>query len=785
MVVGAIVLFCTIFFILSETLTRFRPLSLAGNLPLAFAGFIALESVLLNFLSLFQAVNSLHFAAMHIVVIACWLYWVWMTDRKRPVGHVLLFCKLFKAITGQRAFQILMPLIILISFTAWLYPPNNYDSLTYHMARVAHWMQNSSIDYYPTPIERQNVMSPGAEYLILFFQLLSDTDQLAVAGQLLSYIFLIISLGYILRILHIPKYLIPYILILSATAPIAVMQASATKNDLVASLMAISLLIACARLFAGKVGRMTNADFVLIGIAGAAGFLVKATLLLVVLPILAVAGCLQLPELYRQRKGVAQIFKGGIIIMVVFCCIAGPDMYRKSTEHIQRHEVYPLFSGYTVERLWNPVRTMVHNVPFPDQTRMVLAKMGVRGDLITKDVYNLHEDMVGNPFQASTFLVLSLLTILLVFFGKTEVSSRKKFILALSPLASWLAFGLVVKDQGWITRLQIPLFYLLPFSFISIAALGQRYRLVGMSLKVFTAIVSFFSLACAFLVAANVPARPLVLSHFWGEKPSRDGAYYNNANLKADHDLFLSKVGDYQCRNVGLVVGPDSVDYPLTWRLMRQGVEVRHAWKQVQDTHGKPSFIVQPEVLSQSCMLYVDTGSIEHVPQKGVQWLDVGDDHTFVRNSKLDFMQAGQTCLRIDAQAGIKQLKVVHDVRVRAASESITLTVEGNDPQLILPAIDRCGVELAVMRLEMTSPAATVVQLFYMTETSRNYTEKYSVARLIAKGRNTIYIPIPKIAARNRLRLDVGKVPGTYDLHSLVIRSAKSEEIMDAEKESR
>ena len=56
-------------------------------------------------------------------------------------------------------------LLALISGTiAIVSPPNTWDSMTYHMSRVMHWIQNGSLLPYPTNCERQLFLNPGAEF---------------------------------------------------------------------------------------------------------------------------------------------------------------------------------------------------------------------------------------------------------------------------------------------------------------------------------------------------------------------------------------------------------------------------------------------------------------------------------------------------------------------------------------------------------------------------------------------------------------------------------------------
>lgn len=48
-----------------------------------------------------------------------------------------------------------------IGLIAVIAPPTNEDSMSYHMARVRHWIQQQSVAHYPTHITRQLFSDPG------------------------------------------------------------------------------------------------------------------------------------------------------------------------------------------------------------------------------------------------------------------------------------------------------------------------------------------------------------------------------------------------------------------------------------------------------------------------------------------------------------------------------------------------------------------------------------------------------------------------------------------------
>jgi hypothetical protein len=87
------------------------------------------------------------------------------------------------ALPASRADRILLGglglIILLTGVVALAAPVQNWDSLSYHMARVAEWAHRGSVSIYPTGIERQNYMSPGAEFLVLQTYLLGQGDRWA------------------------------------------------------------------------------------------------------------------------------------------------------------------------------------------------------------------------------------------------------------------------------------------------------------------------------------------------------------------------------------------------------------------------------------------------------------------------------------------------------------------------------------------------------------------------------------------------------------------------------
>src|SRR6476620_3530031 len=89
---------------------------------------------------------------------------------------------------------------VLITFVIALFAmPSLWDAHSYHMPRVLHWAQNQSVAHYPTNIQRQLWSSPGAEFIVLHFYILSATDRFLALVPCSAFVVSIVASSLIAR----------------------------------------------------------------------------------------------------------------------------------------------------------------------------------------------------------------------------------------------------------------------------------------------------------------------------------------------------------------------------------------------------------------------------------------------------------------------------------------------------------------------------------------------------------------------------------------------------------
>ncbi|BDA75708.1 hypothetical protein CAL7716_098740 [Calothrix sp. PCC 7716] len=164
-------------------------------------------------------------------------------------------------------------------------PPNHWNSMNYHMPRVVHWIQNSSVAHYPVSYTPQLYQNPWSEYVIMQFQLLSGGDYFANSVQWLSMIGCLIGVSLIAKQLEANSLGQTFATVAAATIPMGILQASSTQNDYVEAFWLVCL--ACYTLTIIDKGKNTTWDtYLLFGCSLGLCILTKGTAYFYILPFL-------------------------------------------------------------------------------------------------------------------------------------------------------------------------------------------------------------------------------------------------------------------------------------------------------------------------------------------------------------------------------------------------------------------------------------------------------------------------------------------------------------------
>jgi hypothetical protein len=157
---------------------------------------------------------------------------------------------------------------------AWISPPNNVDSLLYHMSRVVHWAQDHGLQHYPTARDHQLLKPIWAETAMLHLRLLWGNDRPVNLVQWFSMVGSIVggvSLAALLGSNRAGRILTAAFIL---SIPMGVLQATSTQNDYVVGFWAVSAAFFVIRSIGSQ---STGFDRLCLALTLGIGFLTKGT----------------------------------------------------------------------------------------------------------------------------------------------------------------------------------------------------------------------------------------------------------------------------------------------------------------------------------------------------------------------------------------------------------------------------------------------------------------------------------------------------------------------------
>jgi hypothetical protein len=192
-----------------------------------------------------------------------------------------------------------LAILVVTALVAWLSPPNTWDSLAYHMARVAHWAQDRSLAPFATGNERQNLMPPAAETAMLQVYVLAGSDQLVNFVEWFAMVACIVGATQIAENLGATRLGQIFAALFVMTLPMGIAQASSTMTDYVTAMWLVCVASEAVWLIRRQ---PSPVDFVLLALAAGLAINTKPTAFAYLLPfavatVIILIGRVRLPRL--------------------------------------------------------------------------------------------------------------------------------------------------------------------------------------------------------------------------------------------------------------------------------------------------------------------------------------------------------------------------------------------------------------------------------------------------------------------------------------------------------
>jgi hypothetical protein len=458
----------------------------------------------------------------------------------------------------------------LTALLAWLSPPQTWDSLNYHMARVAHWAQQSAVRHYVTGVGFQNSMPPGSEIAMLHAYVLLGGDRLATFVQWFAMLGCLVGVFFIARQLGVGSLGRRITVIFVATIPMGIVQASSTVADYVVAFWIVCVAYESVRILKGGI---THSSIVYTSLAAGMGLVTKPTAVAYILPFAILVAVL----VFRQFSMTQALRYTALSFALVLVLNAGyllrnTALYGNPIAHEGRisFHINEIMGARVI--LSNTLRNMsLHaGTPSPYVNRAIYLVVAKVHEIIGLDVDDprtttvsnyvvfkptTNEDKTTNPLHALLILITFIALLL-----KRKDSEPNNIILSLVVAATFPMISSLIKWMVFNGRLHLPFFVLFA-------------PIVGYALDRFV-MPNIVRVVATILVLASLPwlmsiqSRPLITnSQSFVESmlvmPREDLYFANGWHLREPYLEMTEVIKESGCSNVGILLPGNSAEYPL------------------------------------------------------------------------------------------------------------------------------------------------------------------------------------------------------------------------------
>jgi 4-amino-4-deoxy-L-arabinose transferase-like glycosyltransferase len=450
---------------------------------------------------------------------------------------------------------------------AWVAPPNNTDSLQYHMSRVVHWAQDRSLQHYATAYDPQIYQPVWAESAILNLRILWGDDKPANLVQWFSMVGALIGVSALAKRLGASLRGQLAATAFALSVPIAILESTSTQNDSVAAFWLV-----CLAYFVVHAIQEDSSFPVVLSTAGALGLglLTKGTFYPYATPFIAwyIAHGL----LRRQWR---QLARGLALLALVVALLNGAYWARNvqtyggplgSTQNFEEQTGIGRSPGTMAVALVSNVALnfglpgSVLNAQIVDGVNTLAQWLHAESEgFRLASVWNF-EDLAGNPVH----VLLVPASLLVLWIRRRQNLGQIVSWYALVAVVSFATMAVVVHSDPWGVRFQTPFFIVwAPVLGVSASALGRRTA----------------AAVAILLVLASLPwvlfnrTRPMI---GWRPRTSTDSIFrtpateslFANWIERRDPSIAAAQVVEATgCRQIGLRLDSHDWEYSFWWLL--------------------------------------------------------------------------------------------------------------------------------------------------------------------------------------------------------------------------
>ena len=766
----------------------------------------------IEILSLFKALDlqNLYFAHSIFLVISVLL--CLLKRKKLKINFKLIWNSIRSFFQGIQLNKIIKTVIILwliIVFITIIYfglniPPYEYDSMTYHLTRAAFWMQNHSINHYYTYDVRQTVFPLNTEIGQLWIMIFTKSDSLVFLVQFFSFIFCLLVIYKILRLLNFNKAISVFSVFVFTCLDEVLLQSNNTQNDLNSAVFLGLALYFMLKIFKDKLQnynkQISNIDiftsnsnldnknvistdlylYICTGISAGIAIGVKGYVYLYILGLI-VFGLAYGKQNRKKYIKVGYILLFSTIGLILF---AGYNMVANYISY-GNPIVDDMTSGFM--RIKNPdIKTFIlnslkHTFSFYQFNGQDFNTVGFLNQKIFYGIQNLLHinispsviDRPNFPFYFSSnpihsdlsyygpigyfFILPSLIFCILFFIFDKKLRRDKEYlnkfikclVISIVPVVYFISYVTIFRWQPWCGRFFMAFMLILMINFAFLLEILSRYKKQIIFL-ILLFIITFVSIFNSFYVLFKNQK----INMFTKKGYSIFSVDYNTRryfNFKENGEKFfnLKRFVDSKIQqNSNLGISLASVDWPYI--LFGDKFE------------RKLKYIPKEEILENDIIKILKDNNLSGILLKSnVKNYGSPDMDNVLNRYDVYEKLVDKQLLKIDYKNYNNYLKPLNQCQISASNNKILLTISGDDPSFELNFPEHSENNSYLIVLKIDAPTDCFVQLFYKL-TGQNYSEENSQKVDIKIGEdNLVYFFLRNLKEIQSLRLDPVNVP--YD----------------------